>query len=95
LALKTGCDTYGSGPHRPAQEGSGAGMRPMALRGPWAMRIKKGLAATGMQRGSCVTEECARVIEASTRRAARQRYHGLQDVQAGSHRAGLQCSAHG
>jgi hypothetical protein len=47
------------------------------------MRIKKGLATTSMQRGSCVTEECMCVTEAFARCAAERRYHDLQDVQAG------------
>jgi hypothetical protein len=74
--------SYGSGAGHPTQKGSGSGTHLMALRGPWAMRIKKGLAAIGVQQGSCVTE-------ASTRCAARSRYRDLQDTQAGDYRAML------
>jgi hypothetical protein len=60
---------------------------------PWVVRIKKGLATTSVQRGSCVTKECTHVIEVSARRVARRRYHDLQDMYASVYRATVQCSA--
>jgi hypothetical protein len=50
------------------QEGFDADIRLMTLYGLWAVRIKKGLAAAGIQRGSHVIEVCLCVTEALARR---------------------------
>jgi hypothetical protein len=53
---------------------------------------KKGLAATGTQQGSRVTDVCSHVTEAPARRARRQRYYYMQNVQASGNNVVLQYS---
>jgi hypothetical protein len=88
----------GSRPHSTSEVGSGAAMCPMVLdpaslpKGAsvlprvhgtlWAIGIKKGLAALGMQRGSQVTKACSCVTEAPVRHAGIRHHHNLQDMQA-------------
>jgi hypothetical protein len=50
----------GSGPHHSAQEGSNANMRPMALHGIWAMRIKKLSYNRHAARHTCFQDTLAR-----------------------------------
>jgi hypothetical protein len=85
--------SHGSEPHPSVQEGFDADIRLMTLYGLWAVRIKKGLAATGIQRGSHVIEVCLCVTEALARRADSRRYHYLQNMQAGDNSVVLQCNA--
>jgi hypothetical protein len=75
---------HGSGPCLPAREGSSAVTRSVTLRGPRALRIKKGLAGLPMQQDSRVFKTRSHVTEASTRRAGKQRYHDLQTVRTGA-----------
>jgi hypothetical protein len=50
------------------------------LCGPWGVKIKEGIAATGMQQDSHVSKTCLHVIETPAKRAGRRRYQDLQTM---------------
>jgi hypothetical protein len=71
----------GSGPRLPTQQGSDTATCPTTIRGPHALRIKKGLANLPMQLGSYVSKACAHVSNTPDIRAIM----GLQDVRQAAH----------
>jgi hypothetical protein len=76
----------------PWGESSGAVMFPMTLNGSWATRIKKGLAALGLQLGSRDPKARSCITETPAWRADIRCHHSLQDVWAGHYITAKQCN---